>query len=480
MEIIAADRAAGQSPTALLDAMGEVTKQRRLHEVRELEMLALWADIHSGDGETDEALIRQGLMNQLGGEGTPLVIDHCLGEPALLRGVGVMSIMKATADVLDLKHRLPNVWAVTCQGLVDVWLPRRVAKLSRHLPVERIALVDEAIAPLLGHEGPGRILEITTAKVIEADPGTHQERVEAEKKRRYVALNRSDEYGLRTLIARIEAGDAAWIDATITRVVEIIRDNHEDAGADELRAIAFGYLARPAELLALLTENVDAEEQLHRAIAVPVDVLDKLNSLNLKALAPKVVLYAHLHEAALLGVSAAARIEGLGPATLTQLRAFLAGCQVSVKPVIDLSDRVRATAYEHPEGLKERVHLITGGDYFPYANSTSRDTDYDHVTAYAEDGPPGQTGTHNSGPLIRRHHRMKTFSRYRSRQAGQGRYVWITPNGLAFLVDHNGTTPIPATDAAAVYDAPPGIDLHPGGPVLEIGRSSPHRPDPHV
>ena len=71
-----------------------------------------------------------------------------------------------------------------------------------------------------------------------------------------------------------------------------------------------------------------------------------------------------------------------------------------MKPVLDLSERVRTTAYEHPESLKERVYLTTGGDYWPYATSTSRKVDYDHPTPYDDTGPPGQTGTHNSGPWV--------------------------------------------------------------------------------
>jgi len=130
--------------------------------------------------------------------------------------------------------------------------------------------------------------------------------------------------------------------------------------------------------------------------------------------------------------------------------------------VIDLSDRVRTTAYEHPEALKERVHLTTGGDYWPYATSTTRNVDYDHPTPYDDTGPPGQTGTHNSGPLGRRHHRWKTHAGYRSRQSGQGRYVWLTPHGLGFIVDHRGTRRIPAKHARMILDAPPRVDLYPG------------------
>jgi hypothetical protein len=135
---------------------------------------------------------------------------------------------------------------------------------------------------------------------------------------------------------------------------------------------------------------------------------------------------------------------------------------VTVNGVIDLHDRIRGTAYEHPESLRERVHLITGGDYWPYATSTSRAVDLDHPTPYDDTGPPGQTGTHNSGPLGRRHHRWKTHAGYTSRQAGDGRYVWLTPHGLGFLVDHNGTRPIDRDKAQMILDAPPGVDIYPG------------------
>ncbi len=105
-------------------------------------------------------------------------------------------------------------------------------------------------------------------------------------------------------------------------------------------------------------------------------------------IAPQAVLYLHLHEATLLGADGVARVEGLGPHTLSQLQVLLARTNVVVKPVIDLADRVRTTAYEHPEAVKERVHLITGGDYWPYAVATGREVDYDHPTPYRPGAPP--------------------------------------------------------------------------------------------
>ncbi len=263
---------------ALLAEAAGAVRARRLAEVRDLEVLVQWAAVHSGD----PAHPRDELV-QLGGEGTPLVQEFCLGEIALARGTGVTATVNATADSLDLVYRLPETWGACLRGDAEIQIARRVAKLSRHLPADKIGLVDRAVARIIGAESGGRVLAVAEAKIIEADPALHEERVEAERRRRYVSSSRTDEFGLRTVIARVEAGDAVWVEAIVARVAEIIAPGHPDATADELRAIAFGWLARPAELLQLLLEHRDPQEQLDleveepsRATAFPADLLDAL------------------------------------------------------------------------------------------------------------------------------------------------------------------------------------------------------------
>ncbi|CAM3493523.1 hypothetical protein NODU109028_19445 [Nocardioides dubius] len=476
---------------AVLAAASERVVQRRLVEISELELLAQWAAIHSAD-------LPPGSRNrlvQIGGEGTPQVQDHCLGEIALARGTHVTATTNALADVLDLIHRLPRIWAVAVLGGVDVWIVRKVARMSREVPLASISIVDAAIARMLGHEGGGRILDVAEAKIIEADLDAHNARIEQERRRRYVGLGRTNEHGLRHLIAQIDAGDAAWLDATITQTADLLSANDPvDRSRDEWRAIALGYLARPAELLALLAQEAASAQQApeagdsaqrgsdgaaascscgpNRAIAFPCELLDALQKVDWRKLRPKATLYLHLAEGALTGfgseskVPGVVRVEsagafGLRAQTLDQLHGLLAHARVTVKPVIDLNDRIRTTAYEHPESLKERVYLRSGGDYWPYSTSTSRNVDYDHVTPYDDTGPPGQTGTHNAGPLGRRHHRWKTHAGYRVRQIGEHRYLWTTPHGLGFVVDHRGTHRITTAEAKLIASSADGLEIYP-------------------
>ena len=121
------------------------------------------------------------------------------------------------------------------------------------------------------------------------------------------------------MIARVEAGDAAWVDATVARVAEILAPTPPRRRPRTSSAsIAFGWLARPAELLQLLLEHRDPQDSSTstpstvRATAFPADLLDALREADLSPLAPKAVLYVHLHEAALDGADAVARVEGLG------------------------------------------------------------------------------------------------------------------------------------------------------------------------
>ena len=458
---------------ATLAALEEGVRRRRAAEVDDLMLVAHWADLHASDPRLDPRPT-PGLprppggdrLDQVGGEGTPKVRELSLCELGIARGVHTLAARAAVADVLDLRHRLPGTWVLVRSLKAEPWLARKVASLSRHLSAEVVHVVDDAVAAAITGEAPSRVIAIAEAKVIEADLAAHDRRRRAEEHRRHVSLSRADATGLRNVIARVTAGDAAWVDAMITRVAEILAARPEHAGAsrDLLRSVAFGWLARPTDLLTLLLESSDVpaavgDEPGHpepepatpsRAVALPADLLDALRTLDPARLRPRACLYLHLHEATLSGMPGVARVEDLGPHVLAQVRDLLAHAQVVLKPVIDVNEAVSVNSYEHPEGLKERIHLLRPVDAFPHAARASRNVDLDHPVPYDPGGPPGQTHSHVSQPLGRTGHRAKTHLGYRATPLPTGETVWRTPHGRHRIVDPHGTHHLDPDDYAAL------------------------------
>jgi hypothetical protein len=314
--------------------------------------------------------------------------------------------------------------------------------MTRHLDRNAAHLVDAAVAAAIATESPGRVIKLAEAKIIEADTAAHQAKLETERRRRYVGLGQTDEHGLRNLFARLEAGDAAWLDASIDRIADLLAQRRDlvpdlpaDCTKDELRAEALTWLARPEDVLALL--NHQQPDGPPRQAAT---------------------LYVHLHQATLDGTATGvARVEDHGPALLNQLTRLLGHTHVTLAPVIDLNTTTSVNSYEHPEAVKHRTHLRTLGEAFPHTVNQSRRTDTDHPTPFDPHGPPGQTGDHNATRLTRTNHRAKTHKPYKVRQTNLGEYLWRTPHGLHRLIDAYGTHDLDPAQALA-HEHPGALD----------------------
>nr|WP_300051280.1 hypothetical protein [uncultured Nocardioides sp.] len=435
----------------------------------ELRLAIQWAIVHGHPHDDRDPMVTPG------GDSTPAVREYAIPELAMARETHAATTRALIADGLDLVHRLPRTWAIVEAGRCEPWVARKVAVLTRALLSEQVGRVDRAVARAIRGHAPSTVLEIARAKTIEADPETHRAERERSRHERYVRLSRTDEFGYRHIIARITAGDAAWIDAMVDRVADILGETMGHAhNHDELRSLAMGLLARPVDLLKLLLEHTrtgpDPEsgepEQPAWAPDHMADTIDKLRALSARKLAQlrgRGRLFVHLTDEALRTREGVARIEGVGPIDVRQLAEVLGNADITVTPVLDLRMRRRTDAYEHPETVKDHVWVQTGGDCFPYTpRSATRDSvDYDHAIPYDDTGPPGQTGPHNSGPLRRSHHRAKTHGGLTTRVVGPGRHLWRTPHGQALLVDHTGTTKLTDQQEASMAEAiEDGVELY--------------------
>ncbi|QNN53281.1 hypothetical protein [Nocardioides mesophilus] len=461
-------------------------------EAEELVLAVRWAELHGAPDDPDAVIDRlaRGLVpgserfRRAGGAGTPEVAEFAAAELGVLLRTSTPAAASLIADAVDVRFRLPLLWDAVVAGAVRVWQARRIAKLTRaaDLTREQAAWVDAETTPYLASLPWARAEALVEAKIIAADPAAAEARRQAAAAEQFVSTGRTNECGLKTLIAKASAGDVIWLVAMIDRIAEILRVEGDDSGIGVRRARALGILANPAGALALLLRHAvdepldldlhpnldldlspagDAADDRHAkdprgessrgpGEPAPRDLIAFLREkgVDVSRLLPRAVLYLHLSEesfaAALAGRrQGVARMEGVGPVTVEQVRDLLRHAQVTVKPVIDLSEDHPVDGYEVPARMRDQLYLRSPASAFPFAPGLSRRTDADHTVPYLSPdtgGPPGQTRIGNLGRLQRLQHRVKTHGKgWLHRQPRPGVHYWRTPHGYWCRVDFRGT-----------------------------------------
>ena len=124
--------------------------------------------------------------------------------------------------------------------------------------------------------------------------------------------------------------------------------------------------------------------------------------------------------------------------------------------MLDVAGQSPVDAYEVPASMRDAVVESSVFEIFPWGTAEARRCQLDHTAPYLgrrqdrgpaggavdEARPPGQTRPDNLGPLSAGHHNLKTHGGWRCHQPLPGLYLWQTPSGHWFRVDHAGTTPL--------------------------------------
>ena len=452
-----------------------------------LQLACSWADAHYLDSGSEEyqPLIQRACA--WGGEGTPEVSEYCAAELGALQGTGIMAARSLIADALDVRYRLPRLWARVLTGGVRAWQAREIAEQTRCLSWQACADVDHALSDFVGMMPWPRFARILSATILEADPALAAERADRARMAQDV-FSFDSEDGLKTVVAKAAAGDAIWFLATVNRIAEILAARGDTDPVGTRRARALGILAQPAEALRLLIEHQhdrtdQPNESSEREPAEPDATFDDEpdapserepesdvepddhHSLSMApppafdagAVRPRVVLHFHLSDAAFGAGHALVRCEDGGPLRLAELVEFLGrtGCQLRIQPVLDPTQVAPVDGYEIPQRLRAAVRARQIADVFPFGTCLSSSMDLDHTERYVPTdygGPPGQTRLGNLGPMARPGHRAETHGGWAKRQPEPGYFVHRSPNGYVYLVTNQGTLALGRTAfGAAVW-----------------------------
>ncbi|WP_231249147.1 HNH endonuclease signature motif containing protein [Nocardioides furvisabuli] len=428
-----------------------------------LQVAARWADLHPPESiHTAASFTVAGCEHEepIAGPGTPLVAEFCVAELGTVLGITSGSAKKLIGHALELRHRLPRLWAQVHAGRVPAWRARAVAEVTIHstpaLTREAAAFVDAQVAAVAGKIGPAQ-LDRLVAETIKRhglagqDPAADPEDGYLHVDPRHVTIHDEDVHfaGTVRLEAEVDLADGLDLHQALAHRAATLKALGSQESLDARRAKALGDLARTQTALDLFqhghTSGPDGQ-------ALPV--------------AREVVLHAHV-DATLSGdttvFGSTGRLEeGQRLLLLDQLKSWCGDSRtkVTVKPVVDLNQPKAAPGYAIPDRIRELVVLRDRVCVFPWCGRPARGCDVDHVTEYDHDADaegrpqPGPTHTDNLAALCRFHHRLKTHTAWRYAIIEPGIFEWTSPHGHRYRRDRDGTT---ALDPPGPGQGPPRI-----------------------
>ncbi|NYJ02178.1 hypothetical protein HNR19_002876 [Nocardioides thalensis] len=142
-----------EAPLSRADELLKGIAQRRRiitdQQLGEVRDIAEWAMQHTVEVPEDAStLTERGLDTglPLAGEGAPLISDFAVLELGAILARGIDSVRNYVGQVVELSHRLPQVWAGVLDGRVPVWKGLRIADCTRDLGVEAVGFVDQHLA----------------------------------------------------------------------------------------------------------------------------------------------------------------------------------------------------------------------------------------------------------------------------------------------------------------------------------------------
>ncbi|QBX57126.1 HNH endonuclease [Nocardioides seonyuensis] len=450
-------------------------KERRAIENRAaadvLTLAAEWADLHPPESIHHAAGFSiPGCEHEepFAGPGTPLVAEFCCAELGAVLGVSSTAAKRLIGNALELRHRLPRLWAAVQSGQVPAWRARLVAEATAHaspaLTLEAAGWIDAQVAAVAGKVGAAQLDRLVTEAIARFQLDTtdpDDERSPGETRHVTIEKDIVSRCGTISVNASLDLIDALDLDHTLAQRAAALKALGSTESLDARRATALGHLARTQtslDLAGLLGHESSAaddgqppsvvEEGRQARHETPTTPTPRLPA------ARQLVLHIHLTAAAVGGGIVFDHLgrmeEGMRLTLLDQVRSWCGDSHTKVvlKPVIDLNQPLRANGYAIPDRIRERVVLRDRTCVFPHCTRPARRCQVDHIEPYDHDAEagrrpqPGPTETANLAALCTFHHRLKTHTGWRYTMVEPAVFEWTSPHGHRYLRDHDGTTPL--------------------------------------
>jgi 5-methylcytosine-specific restriction endonuclease McrA len=402
----------------LLDAVRTETRLAAEAEVRRLRLVIEYCAAHEV-AETDSATHREfgrdtGLA--LAGLGAPFVSEFAIIELAAALGMTTDAGRRYAGRVLEVHHRLPDLWAEVVAGRVPWWRAARVADHTISLPAEGARFVDAHVARFAGKVTFGQVERLVEEALVLFDPeAAEQKRIEAADGRRFdTHLGEPGHTGTGEVTGTLDLADLLDLETAISQGAAELKALGCEESLDVRRSMAAGLLAR-------------------RQIQLDLNGDDPAPSSGV--VKPRqTVIHIHLSDAA-IGRCQTTR----SPISVAQVQQWCTNpdTQVIIKPILDLNEHLHTDRYEIPDRLAQQVAERDLTCVFPKCTRPAAGCDDDHCIPHDQGG---QTASDNIAAVCRTHHRAKTYAGWTYRFLRPGAYLWTSPSGLWFYRDGTGTT----------------------------------------
>ena len=360
-----------ETAAGVLDAVRETRAARDREDARLLALAVAWAVLHPAESveELHEAdpWLHADRPVVLAGEGTPRVGEFAIADFAGALRLPTESGRDLIADALELCHRLPRLWRRVQAGELPAWRARRIAHATMGLPPEGARFVDDRVAAFAHTVGPATVDRLVEEALVRFDPDTARERAEAAAENRHVTVrtDQVDSRGTVYLSGELDLADALDLDRALDDGARRLAALGATGTHRARRAAALGDLARLQPTLDTPLEETSGPAE--RGVSRP---------------SREVVLHVHLSAAALQPGRDGTDSEGIELARVDNTRSFVTADQVrvwcaapdarvTVRPVVDLAERIRVDAYQAPDRLAEQIRVrdgrrVPGSDATPF------------------------------------------------------------------------------------------------------------------
>src|SRR5215213_7227773 len=270
IEVLAGPGAGEVDDLTARDLLASIKASRQTEDAeaaRQLVLATRWADLHPPESIHDAAAFTvPGCEHEepIAGVGAPLVAEFCLAELGTVLGISTTAAKKLVGHALELRHRLPRLWAQVQAGRVPAWRARAVAEGTIHtspaLTREAAGFVDAQVAAVAGRIGAAqldRLLAETIKRYDLAglDPAADPEDGYLHVDPRHATLHDDDVHyaGTMRFEAELDLADALDLDRALAHRAATLKALGSDASLDARRSAALGDLARTQTALDLHT-----------------------------------------------------------------------------------------------------------------------------------------------------------------------------------------------------------------------------------